>query len=184
MLVFRGGLTRKEVRMFKKNKFVLQKKIPKEDIYIPSVNTFDYYNPNYSYTNYDEVKEYVSEDMYQKQYVFFYKYINDALSVCNFNCNYIIVVDINPDILSKYIGCGLYNYATKYRIEYRIPRVFIQKDDIKDYIRCYSLIDYLRYCRQNYGIYYALTKEEEIEANTLISNQKLLFNKEKVLKYK
>lgn len=179
MLVFNGGLTIEQVEKLKNGEFVIYNKVPYKLAGAKRKNTFDY-APKELYSAPSHIfKRYVSEDCYNKQYIFFARAIVTSLDFC-VNCqqrNYIIVCDIAKEILENYIGVGNYD---DYRIEYRLPRVYVTPDTIKDvlYFEPYDEEQLLE-IRQKYKDYFYVDPAENQKAKQLILERNLEFNGER-----
>ena len=116
---------------------------------------------------------------FSKQYIFLARYLSSVFSFC-VNCekkNYIMVCDIEEEILNQYIGVG--NYGD-YRIEYRLPRVYITPDKIKEflYFEPYTESQMLEF-RKKYESYYMSDVSEDLTAKKLMLDKKLVFNGER-----
>ena len=180
MIVFRSGITRKQKKMFEKGKYVLYPKLEPEMIIVPYPNTFEYYDPNKTYKDVEEIKEYVSDDMYDNQYVFFFKYLNDALDYGYMSGTYVMVVDLDDNLLNSYIGCGIYEEYHPLRIEYRVPRRYIKKENILEFFKYTSNVFAYRNFIRKYHQYISLgSKKEDEEAHKLMLKKDLKFNLEK-----
>lgn len=181
MFVFNGGLTLEQVKKLENDEFYIYEKVPEKDVIIPRKNTFDYI-PEYLYSEpIEEIRKFVSEDCYKNQYIFLSKFILNAGYFCRNSTkqNYIIVFDIDEEILNQYVGVGKY---VEYLIEFRLPRAFITSENIKE-ILYYEPIDYstLAEARLKYAASFSPTKEADQEAHELIKEKKLVFNEDKWL---
>lgn len=132
MLVFHGGFTKEQVFKLKNNCYELYRKTPYEFFRIKQSNTFQYYNIESK--NKKEIINNIIEENYINQWIHCFKYLNNALDFCEENYNYIVVFEIQDDILEKFVGVGNYKYEG-YKIEYRIPRSEISSDNIVDIIK-------------------------------------------------
>lgn len=126
MLVFNGGLTIDQVEKLKNGDLIIYDKIPYKQCCAMRNNTFDYVPKELFSAPLHIFRKYISEDCYHKQYIFFAKYLSAVLEFCKNSDkkNYIMVCDIDENILNSYIGVGDY-LDEDYRIEYRLPRKFI-----------------------------------------------------------
>lgn len=179
MFVFNGGLTLEQIRKLENDEFFIYDKIPEDEVVIKRKNTFDYIPDYLRGEPIEKIKRYVSEDCFANQYIFLSRYILNAGSFCRNSTkkNYIVVFDINEDILNQYIGVGKY---VEYLIEYRLPRKFITSDNIKE-ILYYEPIDYstLEKARIRYADSFAPTNDADTEARRLIMEKRLVFNEYK-----
>ena len=175
MFVFNGGLTLEQIRKLENDEFFIYDKIPEEEVVIKRKNTPDYLSGE----PIEKIRKYVSEDCFANQYIFLSRYILNAGSFCRNSTkkNYIVVFDIDEDILNQYIGVGKY---VEYLIEYRLPRKFITSDNIKE-ILYYEPIDYstLEKARIRYADSFAPTNDADTEARRLIMEKRLVFNEYK-----
>lgn len=157
---------------------MIQEKIPPQRVCIPNKNTFDYYEKDRIFQTREEFFESISEEFYQKQYLFFFKYLHNALSYCNNsqNRNYILVADINEKVLELYIGCGRY---IGNQIEYRVPRCYITPDTIKEFLYYEPcMFEQKREFLEKYPEEY-YSELEDKEATQIMSQKKLVFNEYK-----
>ena len=111
--------------------------------------------------------------------MFFARALITSLDFC-VNCqkrNYIIVCDIAEEILKNYIGVGKY---IDYRIEYRLPRVYVTPDTIKDvlYFEPYDEEQLLE-IEQKYKDYFYVDSAEDQKTKQLIRERNLEFNGER-----
>ena len=179
MFVFNGGLTLEQVKKLENDEFYIYEKVPEENVVIKQKNTFDYI-PEYLYSEtIEEIRKFISEDCYRNQYIFLSRFILNAGYFCRNSTkqNYIVVFDIDEEILNQYIGVGKYG---EYLIEYRLPRILITSENIKE-ILYYEPIDYstLKEARLKYIDSFAPTKEADEEARAIIKKKKLVFNEYK-----
>lgn len=138
MLVFHGGLTEEQAEKIKKGEYKIFPKVPIDEITIRNnINTFCYCNSNTTYDSYDALAHYVSDDIYDKQYIFLFKYLNNALRFTRGTGCYTLVADVNEKILSEYMGIGNYLYEG-YHIEYRVPGHIIIPEHVIEVAPCYS----------------------------------------------
>lgn len=178
MFVFHGGFTLEQVEKIKNDEFIIFDKIPYQQIFIPNKNTFDYYPSDIAFSDYRSMLKYVSDDIYQNQYIFFFKYLRNALDFCvnSDKKNYILVADIDEDILDNYIGIGRY---TDNQIEYRVPRCILSKDNIIDFLYFEPFVtEQAMTFKTQFGEAYYNPKEDE-EANEVLKVKKLTFNEYK-----
>jgi len=178
MLVFYGGLTLEQVEKFKNNEFVIFVPVPYNQVLIPHKNTFDYYPRNSNLLTFDCISKYVSDDMYQNQYIFLFKYLRNALEFCvnSDKKNYILVLDMNEDVLDNFVGVGRY-YGNQ--LEYRVPRKYIPKESIVDFLYFEPFIS--KQCkafRERFPDSYFSELEDE-EASEILKVKKLVFNEYK-----
>lgn len=178
MLVFHGGLTSEQVQLLYENKFVVFKMIPSEEIRIPYKNTFDYYDSSRVFESKREFIDTVRNDIFYNQYFYFFKYLENALEFCNNSSkrNYILVADIDEDILDNYIGCGKY---IGNQIEYRVPRKYVKLDTIHDilYFESYNEKQALE-LKNKYPNHFSSELENQ-EAEAIMKQKKLVFNEYK-----
>lgn len=164
--------------MLKENEHFIFKKIPKGQLFIPDKNTFDYFDLTQEFSSIDEYWETIKNDIYCNQYIFFFKYLRNALGFCHNSSkrNYILVADIDKKILKNFIGCGRY---TDNRVEFRVPRSFVTVDTIKDFLFYEPFDDdqtkelMAKYPNNFYS------KDENDEANQIMKQKKLEFNEYK-----
>lgn len=178
MLVFHGGLSIEQVNLLEQNQYKIFKKIPKCKIFIPNKNTFDYIDYNRIFESRDKYWETIIDDIYENQYIFFFKYLKNSLGFCHNTSkrNYILVADIDEKILNNFIGCGRYTGA---QIEYRVPRKFITPDTIKEFLFYEPYDDeQTKEIREKYPDNY-YSEVEDIEANMIMRIKKLEFNEYK-----
>lgn len=182
MITFHCGFNKEQVEKLQNNEKIIFPKIPVDNIYVPRKNTFDYI-PRYMYEDDSikarEIKEYISKDMYNSQYIFLSKYLEPVLSFCNNTKkrNYIMACDIDEEILKRYSGIGGYD---KLMIEYRLPRMYIKSDNILDFIYFEPFDDEtmsLLLSKYEDNIY--ISSEEEEKAEKLMQENNLVFNYEK-----
>lgn len=85
---------------------------------------------------------------------------------------------IAEEILNKYIGVGNYD---DYRIEYRLPRRFIDLNKIIDflYYEPYDEIQIAEF-RKKYSDYMTIPTREDEEAKRLMLKKSLIFNGERI----
>lgn len=181
MLVFHGGFTIEQVEKLKNGDSIIYDKVPYERAYAPAKNTFDYVPIELYKAPIEEFRKYISEDCYINQYIFFARYLYATFDRC-INCqkrNYIIVCDIDENILNPYIGVGDY-CDEDYRIEYRLPRRFITSEMIKDvlFFEPYDEMQ-MREFHEKYKEHYAVPKEEREIARKIIRQKGLKFNRDK-----
>ena len=179
MIVFNGGLTIEQVRKFEKEEPVIYDKVPYPKAYASRENTFDYVPKELYSAPIEEFKKYIAEDVYKQQYVFLARYLKTAMEFCNntMKKNYIMVCDIDEDILNQYIGVGNYD---DYRIEYRLPRRFIDLDKIIEflYFEPYDEIQIADF-RKKYSDYMVIPSREDEEAKKLMFKKNLVFNEKR-----
>ena len=179
MIVFNGGLTIEQVRKFEKEEYVIYDKVPYPKVYASRNNTFDYVPKELYSAPIEKFKKYIAEDVYKQQYVFFARYLKTAMEFCNNikKKNYIMVCDIDDAILNQYIGVGNYD---DYRIEYRLPRKFIDLDKIIEflYFEPYDEIQIAEF-RKKYSDYMTIPTREDEEAKRLMLKKNLTFNGER-----
>lgn len=179
MLVFNGGLTIEQVEKLKNDEPIIYDKIPYEWACAKRKNTFDY-TPKELYSAPIEVfKRYIAEDVYRQQYIFLARCLKTTLQFCvnSKKRNYIMVCDLDEDILNNYIGVGNYD---DYRIEYRLPRRFITSDSIKEFLFFEPYDDEQMACfRKKYNEYYDVKADEDEVAKKLMKLKGLEFNGER-----
>lgn len=179
MFVFNGGLTLEQIRKLENDEFFIYDKIPEDEVVIKRKNTFDYIPDYLRGEPIEKIRKYVSKDCFANQYIFLSRYILNAGSFCRNSTkkNYIVIFDIDEDILNQYIGVGKY---VEYLIEYRLTRKFITSDNIKE-ILYYEPIDYstLEKARIRYADSFAPTNDADTEARRLIMEKRLVFNEYK-----
>ena len=182
MITFHCGFNKEQIKKIQNNEKIIFPKIPADDIYIPRKNTFDYI-PRYMYEDDNikslEIKEYVSKDIYKSQYIFLAKYLEPILSFCNVvtGRNYIMVCDIDEDILNRYSGIGSYS---KLMIEYRLPRVYIKSSNILEFIEFNPFDDKIQdYLFLKYEDNIYIPSEEEKRAEDFMVENNLVFNYKK-----
>lgn len=179
MIVFNGGLTIDQVEKLKRGEFVIYDKVPPKLAGVKRKNTFDYAPKELYSAPIHVFKRYVSEDCYRKQYMFFARALGTSLDFC-VNCqkrNYIIVCDISEEILKDYIGVGNYD---DYRIEYRLPRIFVTPNSIKDvlFFEPYDEKQLIE-IKRKYKDYFYVDPAEDKKAKQLIRERNLEFNGER-----
>ena len=176
MIVFNGGLTIEQVRKFEKEDPVIYDKVPYLKAHASRKNTFDYVPRELYSAPIEEFKKYIAEDVYRQQYVFFARYLKTAMEFCNNikKKNYIMVCDIDEAVLNQYIGVGNYD---DYRIEYRLPRRFIDLDKIIEFLY-YELYDegQMAEFKKKYSDYLVIPSNEDEEAKKLMLRNNLVFN--------
>lgn len=181
MLVFHGGLTFEEVKRLENNEDIVFSKVPINKINISRCNTFDYYPKDMIFDNYIEMNQYISDDIFMNQYIFLFKYLRNAYDFCEpyEERDYILVADLDEEILNEYIGVGKYFINSLKRIEYRLPRKFIKKENIVDFLY-YDILDIeqLKIYQDRFRDFY-FSESEEINANKLILKKSLVFNGDK-----
>lgn len=178
MLVFHGGLSIEQVNLLKENEYFIFNKIPHNQLFIPNKNTFDYFDPNQLFISKYDYWETIRNDIYSNQYIFFFKYLRNALSFCHNSSkrNYILVADIDDEILENFIGCGRY---IDNQVEYRVPRSFVTVDKIKDFLFYEPFDDeQTKELREKYPNNF-YSKNEDNEANQIMKQKKLEFNEYK-----
>lgn len=179
MLVFNGGLTIEQVEKLKNGYNIIYDKVPYKRAYATSKNTFEYVPKELYGAPMHIFRRYISEDCYSKQYIFLARYLSSTFEFCinREKKNYIMVCDIKEEILNQYIGVG--NYGD-YRIEYRLPRVYITPDEIKEflYFEPYTESQMLEF-RKKYESYYMPDVSEDLTAKKLMLDKKLVFNSER-----
>lgn len=182
MLVFNGGLTIEQVEKLKSGKSVIYDKVPYKEVHVPRKNTFEYVPKQLYNAPLHIVKQYISDDCYAKQYLFFARSLKATFEFCRNSQkkNYIIICDIEEKILNDYIGVG--NYVD-YRIEYRLPRIFITPNKIKDilYFEPYDESQMVEF-QKKYETYYDIAPNEDEMAKELILKNGLEFNEHRVWK--
>lgn len=178
MLVFHGGLTSEQVQLLYENRFVIFKMVPKGELSIPDKNTFDYYDANMNFTSQKEFWNTVRYDIYYNQYFYFFKYLKNALEFCHNSSkqNYILVADIDEDILNRYIGCGRY---IGNQIEYRVPRKYVKLDTIHDilYFESYNEKQVME-LKNKYPNHFSSESENQV-AEEIMKQKQLTFNEYK-----
>ena len=176
MIVFNGGLTIEQVRKFENGELIIYDKIPYTQAYAARKNTFEYVPKKLYGAPIEVFKQYIAADVYKQQYIFLARYLLTSLQFCNNTKkkNYIMVCDIEENILNNYIGVGNYD---DYRIEYRLPRKFITPDKILDFLffEPYDEEQILEFKRK-YAEYMDIKPTEDEEAKQLILEKKLEFN--------
>ena len=176
MIVFNGGLTIEQVNKLKNGEYVIYDKIPYKRARAAEENTFDYVPKEMYSMPLHIFRRYIAEDVFSKQYIFLAKYLYTTFEFCNNSQkkNYIMVCDIEEDILNEYIGVG--NYID-YRIEFRLPRKFISPDKIKEFLffEPYDDIQMRQFKDMYEDKYYPPSEEDEL-ARRLIKQKKLEFN--------
>ena len=179
MIVFNGGLTIEQVKKFENEDFVIYDKIPYTKACASRKNTFDYVPKELYSAPKKKKKKYIAEDVYKQQYVFLARYLKTAMEFCNNTKkkNYIMVCDIDDFILNQYVGIGNYD---DYRIEYRLPRRFIESDKIIEFLY-YEPYDETQIAefKKKYRDYMVIPAKEEEEAMQLIRRKNLVFNGER-----
>lgn len=181
MLVFNGGLTIEQVEKLKNGYPIIYDKVPYKQAFANRNNTFNYVPDELINSPLHVFRKYISEDCYHNQYIFLARYLYAVLEFCNNSDkkNYIMVCDIDENILNNYIGVG--NYLDgDYRIEYRLPRNFITPDTIKEFF-FFEPFDrsQMNNFYEKYKEYYYVDDNESYKANKLILQKKLKFNSEK-----
>lgn len=176
VLIFNGGLTLEQVEKLRQGASVIYEKIPYKKAYAPAKNTFDYVPKELYHAPLHIFRRYISENCYLNQYIFFGKSLQATFEFCNNseNKNYIMVCDIEENILNQYIGVG--NYGD-YRVEYRLPRAIITPDKIKEvlFFEPYNKSQMEEF-KKKYSTYYFIDKEEDTKARNLMLEKKLEFN--------
>lgn len=179
MIVFHGGFTKEQVEKLKNNEPIIYEKIPYKEARAGGENTFDYVPKELYDAPLHIFKRYISENCFYQQYIFLAKYLQAVLEFCHNTDeeNYIMVCNIDENILNQYIGVG--NYID-YRIEYRLPRRFINSDNIIEflYFEPYNR-DQMKLFEEKYPSLYYIDKKEDENAKKLIRQKKLQFNKDR-----
>lgn len=178
MLVFHGGLSIEQVKLLQENKYTIFKKIPIDQMIIPQKNTFDYFDSSRIFQSRDEYWESIIDDIYQNQYIFFFKYLKNSLGFCHNSSkrNYILAANIDEEILNDFIGCGRY---IDNQVEYRVPRRYVTPDTIKDFLFYEPYDDEQEQkLREKYPDNYC-SQDEDREANKIMRIKKLEFNEYK-----
>lgn len=176
MLVFNGGLNLDQVEKLKDGYPIIYDKVPYRFAEVSRENTFDYV-PKVLYNAPGHIfRRYISEDCYSKQYIFLAKYLQATLGFCSNSekRNYIMVCDIPEVVLDNYIGVGNYD---DYRIEYRVPRVYITPDTIKEflYFEPYDDDQILEF-QKRYEDSFFISPTEDEKAKKLMLERNLQFN--------
>lgn len=168
MIVFNGGLTIEQVKKLKDDISIIYDRIPYKEAYAHRKNTFDYVPEELRSAPIEKFKQYISDDCFLKQYIFFAKYLKATLEFCNNSCkkNYIMICDIEEDVLNQYVGVGNYD---DYRIEYRLPRKFVTSKNIVDFLYFEPYDDQqMANFKKKYADLYEIPPEEDKKAKTLI----------------
>ena len=177
MLTFHGGFSVSEVLKLKQDDQIIFPKIDIDSVFVPRVNTFDYYPRDMIFNDVDEKWKYISDDMFINQYIFLFKYLYNAYDFCLPYRNYILVADLEEELLNEYIGVG--DYFNSKRIEYRVPRKFIKKENIIDFLYFDKWdIDQLKIYQERFKESYYSLNETEM-ANELMLKRSLSFNERK-----
>lgn len=181
MLLFSGGFTKRQIQLLLNNDDIIFEKVPYDEACCHPDNTFDYIPKNMINIPIDKFREYVSDDCYEKQYIFFSKYLIGALEFCKNTSmqNFILVCEIDSKIIDPYIGVGDYKDGN-YRIEYRVPRKLINSSNILD-ILFYEPYDedQLKELEKKYINDFYVPSIEKENAKKLIKRNGLLFNRDK-----
>ena len=179
MLVFHGGFTLEQVKKLKNNDYYIYEKIPYEFAYANRENTFDYIPKELYGKELEEQQKYVSENEYINQYIFLARSLEASLDYCSNSRkrNYVVIFDIEEEILNQYIGVGKYE---RYRIEYKLPRKFIMPENIIDvlFFEPYDT-EQMDEFERKYQNYYWIKLDEDENARKLILEKNLQFNTSK-----
>ena len=181
MLLFSGGFTKKQVNILKSGDKLLYNKVPYEIACAKGNNTFNYVPKHLENLPLEKFREYVSEDCYKNQYIFFAKYLKASLEFCinREKKNYILVCDLDNELIESYVGVGDYKDGD-YRIEYRIPAEVIKPQSIIDvlYYEPYDLDQENKMYNKYINNFFVPNNETE-KAKELIKRKKLVFNRDK-----
>ena len=82
MLVFNGGLTIEQVEKIKNNEHIIYDKILYSMAYAKRKNTFDYVPKELYNAPLHVFRRYISENIYNNQYLFFARYLEATLEFC------------------------------------------------------------------------------------------------------
>lgn len=181
MLVFNGGLTIEQVKKLQNDSPIIYDKILAQYACAKGKNTFDYVPKELYGAPLHIFRRYISEECYSNQYIFLARYLSATFEFCNNSRKktYIMVCDIDENILNNYIGVG--NYCDgDYRIEYRLPRRFITSEMIKEFL-FFEPCDEKQMAEfhEKYKDYYSVKPEEKENAKKLIYQKKLQFNEDR-----
>lgn len=136
MLVFHGGLKTIQVAKIMNGEYQIFDKVPACDVQLENgLNTFCYCNSDKTYESMIDLKEDVSEKLYENQYIFFFQYLNNSLDFCYYRGYYVLVADISEEILNQYMGVGKYGYG-KCKIEYRVPGKIVIPNHVVEIVHC------------------------------------------------
>lgn len=175
MLVFHGGFTLEQIQKFQNGEYQIYQQVPYQLIRIPGRNTFNYCPNEMKFNNYMEIQKYVSNNIFQNQYIFLFKYLRNALDYCvsSEKRNYIMVADIDEQVLDLHVGIGK---DIEHQIEYRVPREYITIDHIVDFL-FFQLADKdkIQEFSERFGDSY-FNPDEDIEAYEILKSKNLVFN--------
>lgn len=131
MLVFQGGLTSEQVQLLYEDKSVIFEMTTPIDLLVSYNKTSDDQYDNNDFIFPDEKFPIMQCDSDCNQYFYFSKYLSDTLEFCdNANKqNYILVADIDEEILKQCVRCSR---KLKNKIEFRVPRKYVKSDAIHD----------------------------------------------------
>ena len=178
MILFHGGLTEVQAELIRRGKYKIYPKLPVRKIKIPNEkNTFPYCDSDIICSSEKQLKREMRDDMYEKQYIYFFKYLESALEFCGYEKKYILVADVSSLVLDEFVGVGVYGHQTpKYRIEYRIPGNIIVPSAVKKLIPYNSTLA-LDLIRLKYGDSCIRNPLENEEALEVIHQKKLVLQK-------
>ena len=180
MLVFSGGFTSEQIDKLKSDDPIIYDKILDKFAAIVPKNTFDYVPEKLYGMPVHILRKYIACDCYTKQYIFFARYLSATLEFClnSEKKNYIMVCDIDENLLNNYIGVG--KYTIDYRREYRVPRCFVSSSNIVEflYFEPYDK-NQINEFRRKYSDCYKISAEEDGKAKQLMLEKKLKFNEYK-----
>lgn len=83
LIVFNGGLTIEQVKKLKDDISIIYDRVPYKEAYAHRKNTFDYVPEELRGAPIEKFKQYISDDCFLKQYIFFAKYLKATLEFCN-----------------------------------------------------------------------------------------------------
>lgn len=181
MLLFSGGFTEEQMKILLSGGDIIFGKIPYDRAGCKFNNTFDYIPRSMENIPIDDFRKYVADDCYKNQYIFLTKYLIAAMEFCKNRSmkNYILVCEINSQIIEPYIGVGDYKDGD-YRIEYRLPRRLIKVSDIIEflYYEPYD-VEQSKKFKEKYANNFHVPSSERENAHNLIKQKKLIFNRDK-----
>lgn len=149
------------------------KKFSPENVRILGKNTFEYAPNELFLKSEEELREFISNDTYKNQYIFFATKLPWTFEFCNNTLvkNYILVCDIDENILNQYIGVG--RYHGNYRIEFRLPRRYINTNNIIDILYFEPFDDnQIDIFSKNYNDYFYVDHKEKQEKTITLMKEK------------
>lgn len=176
MLLFHGGLTIEQVEKLKSGERIIYDKMTEFQAtrkITMGKNSFDFLLENDQNLPEKEKIKRIIEKNYLEQNIFFFKYLRNSLSFCVniYKKNWILVIDVPAEILSKTIGIGKYPHEG-YKLEYVIPLTsdfdFSWIKDFQYYEPCLVTED----MKQKYGMQFYSARESDIALKVLKKTNK------------